>query len=251
MTLHKLRHHLPDAPQDWAVTNVRDDHTGALYLLGEYTMFVLLWRIQDHNAGLVARCSQCFTNNAYSEVYKQTSEHNCEHCLNTTFEGGFRAKIIRPALWDFGEDADQNQRRGVVSPSQAAVQSTFDFRMDVGDFMIRADGTRWTVQSLSSNHLRTGFAFPLKSETVVGFNYGNVRKEDPASVAFTIEPVRRQDVSALLDVENTRFPRDWSANEIIRMPLVDILDGPAPLEGFPDDFTFPSDDLYPDNVSYP
>ncbi len=236
--------------------NARDQHTESLYRVGEYSMFYIMWDIQDHNAGLVARCSRCYheaddIEAEINKVYKQTNEHHCPVCYGTTFEGGFKAKLIRPAMWDFGEYDEQEQRRGVVLPQNAGVQSTFDFRMDTGDYILRADGTRWIVASLSANHLRTGFGYPQKSQTVLGFNYGNVRREDPSDVSYILPPVKAEDLTALLDVRNRRFPVDFSASEILRMPLKDILDGAPRLTGFPGDDVFPSNTLFPDEVTYP
>jgi hypothetical protein len=208
------------AQQDYAAAHVRGSHDEALYRLGEYAIFVLLWRIRDHRLGLVERCSVCFT--AYGEfadVYKQPMEHNCPHCLGTTFEGGYRAKIVRPSLWDFGEETNDPGRRGEHTPAVAAVQATSDFRMRTGDFVLRADGTRWRTESLSANHLRTGFGHPWKADTAVGFNYGQVRKVDRVHVAFEVEPTKPSELRLLLDPTSPHFPVDFSAHEDIRVPL--------------------------------
>lgn len=251
MSHRPLRHHLPTAPQGWAVTNMRDSHNDSLYRFGEYAIFVMLWDIRDHNAGLVDRCPECYGGSPYSEVYKQSNEHNCEACLGTTFEGGYKAKIVRPSLWDFGEEAEQEQRRGIALPQSAGIQSTSDFRMKTGDFIIRADNTRWVIESTSANHLRTGFGFPQKSETVLGFNWGQCRKEDTSSVVYTIDPRLTDEVRALLDPVDPRFPVDFGAFEEIRAPLVHTLDGAPDLQTFPSPYLFPATAIYPGEGTYP
>ena len=52
-------HHLPD-PQAYAIDQERARHDSALYSFGEYAMFVLMWNIIDHEAGLVDRCPTCY-----------------------------------------------------------------------------------------------------------------------------------------------------------------------------------------------
>src|SRR6478609_414109 len=46
--------------QNWAVEQERMRHDEALYSIGEYAIFVLMWHIQDLTAGLVQRCSRCY-----------------------------------------------------------------------------------------------------------------------------------------------------------------------------------------------
>lgn len=247
-----LKYHLPNR-QPWAVEQMQGRHNDALYRFGEYSMFVLLWKLRDFSAGYVARCTNCQVaaeagiNQDILDVYKQSPEHNCPVCLNTTFEGGYKAKIIRPSLWDFSEDVEQDNRRGVINTAQAAVQSTPDFRMDVGDYIIRADGTRWNVQSLATNHLRTGFEYPMKSETILGFNYGRCVKEDPSSVAFEVAPKDPSIVRSILDLgPNTRFPVDFAAYEDVRADLeADMNNTLAALRLFAGDFTYPSETTFP------
>lgn len=219
MTHYKLRHHLPDT-QPHAVDNMQSWHDDALYALGEYSMFVLLWRISDHKAGLVDRCPVCYdAYQPYADVYKQPFEHHCSSCFGTTFEGGYKAKIVRPSLWDFGEEADGESRRGELTTATTAIQTTSDFRMRTGDWVIRADATRWQVATLSANHLRTGFSYPEKEQSVVGFNYGNVIREDESANAYLVPPTDPAEVAAILDVRGARTPQDFAIYEDIRVPL--------------------------------
>lgn len=211
-------HHLPD-PQRYAVAQERQRHDGALWSFGEYAMFVLLWNITDHDAGLVERCGACFT--AYgkiAEAYGQPAVNSCDACYGTTFEGGFKARIVRPSLWDFNEADYKDHARGEVTISTASIQSTGDFRMRTGDIIIRANGTRWKMRSLGTNHLRTGFETPAGPRTAIGYNYGQATLEDTSSVSHLIPPTDAV-VTAALDVSMERYPRDFSALEVVRGAL--------------------------------
>lgn len=210
----RLQLWMPDA-QDFAISQVALRHENALTLFGEYAMFVLLWRIADHNKGLVERCSVCWDDIA--EAYGQSPREKCEGCFGTTFEGGFKARIIRPSLWDANEAANVSHRRGETETANTSIQTTEDFRARSGDFVFRADGTRWRIQSLSTNHLRTGFMMPSVPRTSVGFNFGQVMLEDRSSVAYTIPP--GDDAFEAMDLMHTHHPRDFSDYEIIRGSL--------------------------------
>lgn len=204
--------------EGWAVEQVQARHNGALWRLGEYSMFVLLWRIEDFEAGLVGRCPECVGSMGdIGEVYHQSALTRCPTCYGTTFEGGFKARIVRPALWDFSETTNRVESHGEVEKANAAVQSTNDFAMRTGDYIIRADGTRWRVQSLSTNHLHTGFGFPGRAETVVGFNYGTVILQDEASNAYSVQLPADP---SFLDVRNPRSTQDFGRFEEIRGPIL-------------------------------
>lgn len=204
--------------EGWAVEQVQARHNGVLWRIGEYSIFVLLWRIEDFENGLVARCPECITSMGdVAEVYNQSTLTRCPTCYGTTFEGGFKARIVRPALWDFSETTNRVEAHGEVERANAAVQSTNDFAMRTGDYIIRADGTRWRVQSLSTNHLHTGFGFPGRSETVVGFNYGTVILQDEASNAYSVQLPADP---SFLDVRNPRSTQDFTRFEEIRAPIL-------------------------------
>ena len=211
MTLPTYPTWMPD-PQAYSIDQERYRHDEALAMFGEYAMFILFWDHEDHEQGLVDRCPTCYV--AYgkiAETYNQSSKAKCPDCFGTTYEGGYRAKIIRPSLWDATEDSERERSRGKVTLQSASIQSTSDFRLRVGDFLFRGDGTRWQVESMATNHLRTGFDMPNSIETPVGYNFGEVRREEDTSVAFLIPP---SDLS-ILDVPFQRYPLDWSGEEDI------------------------------------
>ena len=120
--------------QNYAVTQERMRHDQALYSLGEYAAFVLMWHIQDFEAGLVTRCSRCYgENNLIAQVYEQPVENKCPVCFGTTFDGGYKAILVRPSIWDTNEEDFRLSARGEVIVQTASVQSTSDFRLRTGD----------------------------------------------------------------------------------------------------------------------
>jgi len=214
----KGQHWQPD-PQAYAIDQERYRHDGALDRYGEYSLFVLLWRVADFKAGLVVRCPTCYT--AYgkaAEVYQQAPKRECADCFGTTFQGGVKAKVVRTSIWDVNEEEDREAARGEVTVQTATVQSTSDFRLRKGDYVLRADGTRWQARSLGGNALRTGFWHPER-RTEVGFNYASVTREDASSVAYTIAPTDPVTI-ATLDVSGARYPVDFTSLEVINGPLV-------------------------------
>lgn len=206
-------------PQDYAVQQERYRHDQALNTYGEYAMFVLLWDVDDFVAGRVQRCPECYI--AYgkiAETYKQSARKDCPDCYGTTFEGGYKAKVIRPSMWDANEEDEQEARRGEVTIQTASIQSTSDFRLRVGDYIFRADGSRWQMRTVSTSAVRTGFQSPER-RTEVGYNYGLVQREEEGTVAYTIPPLTDA-IGAILDVSRLRTPPDFSAHEEIRGPLL-------------------------------
>ena len=60
--------------QDFALENERLRQNQAIYLYGEYVMFILMWHIQDLESGRITRCTECYgngQNNCSEEVYNE------------------------------------------------------------------------------------------------------------------------------------------------------------------------------------
>lgn len=211
MTLPTYPLWMPD-PQAYAIEQERYRHDEAMALYGEYAMFVLLWNINDFNANLVDRCSTCYiTYGKIADTYGQASKERCDTCYGTTFEGGYRAKIVRHSIWDVNEEYEREHSKGEITLAKASVQSVSDFRLRTGDFILRGDGTRWRADTLGTHHLRTGFDMPTSTDNPVGYNFTEVVREVDNSVAYMIEPA---DLS-VLDVPFQRYPQDWTALEDI------------------------------------
>lgn len=213
---------LPD-PQEYAIEQERSRHEQAMAHFGEYAMFILLWRLEDFEKGLVERCPTCWgadgsVSELIADAYGQPTQERCPDCFGTTFEGGFKARIVRLALWDFNEKDQRPHSRGEVEVQTASLQTTADFRLRTHDYILRGDGSRWRMQTISSNHLRTGFMLPKVDRTPLGYNFGQVVLEDKTSVAYDIPPSEAE--LAEIDLINSRYPTDWSGIEVIRGDLM-------------------------------
>lgn len=211
--------------QPWAIEQERMRHSQALWTLGEYTAFVLMWHIEDFTAGRVRRCPKCYGADAASTTkakiaatYNQAEEHRCPECFGTTFEGGFKAFIVRPAIFSDSDEDEQRQARGVMQPQGLSVESTPDFRVRSGDFAFRANGDRFQLRVPNRVTLRTGFAMPTQSDMAIGYNHARASLEDRTSVAYIIPPSEAV-VSDLL-ARGARQPYDFGAHEVIRAPLI-------------------------------
>jgi hypothetical protein len=210
--------------QPWAITQEIQRHDEALYSLGEYAVFCLLWHEQDFTAGRVTRCSTCFTSQGViAKVYGQGNNARCPNCFGTTFEGGIRALIYRPALFTEVDEDEQKTARGIARPASVNVESTQDFRVLHGDYVFRANGHRYMLRRPERTTLRTGFGTPFQTTTSIGYNISQAAYEDPnTSVAYTIPP----DATALrATLGMARYtPFDFTAYEQVHAPLVPIED---------------------------
>ena len=160
-------------------------HDDAVISLGEMSACALLWAVADFEAGLVTRCSVCYL--PYGDIaaaYEQPAKNRCTNCYGTSFEGGLRALLYRPALWNEDQVSEDNKERGNVTVSSGSVQVTSDFSMRDGDFIIRQDGTRWRISQPNANTIVHGFG-PTGLQTSSGSMF-RVQYEDPTSVAYTI-----------------------------------------------------------------
>lgn len=212
-------------PQRWAIDQERQRHNEALYSFGEYAMFVLMWSMEDLEAKRVRRCPLCWgvegtdsVQAAIAATYQQPTQAKCPECFGTTFEGGYRARIIRPAIFSDTDEDQQRQARGVVNPQDLSIESTTDFRVRSGDFVFRATGDRYQLRVPDRVTLRTGFAVPHQSTSAVGYNHARANQEDPTSVAYLIPPDRTT-VTDLL-TRGSRSPYDFAEFEVIRSSLI-------------------------------
>lgn len=218
---------LPDE-QPWAREQARQHHDEATYRLGEYTMFVMLWRVEDFEAGLVGRCPTCYL--AYGEIaeaYGQSSNEDCPTCYGTTFAYdtgagthiGYRARVVRPAIWVPNVKRNSQGRRGEEESNTTAIQTTADFQLRTGDVAIRADNSRWKMRTPTTNFLRTGFAPSTPDRTNLGFHYAQFDLEDEATVTYDIPPTDPALIRDRLDVPVPDWTKDFS----------DIEEAPGPL----------------------
>lgn len=207
--------------QQWARDQVAASHLEALYALGEYSMFVLMWHALDYRAGLVGRCPRCFVAlGRVADAFGQAGQVDCPDCYGTTFEGGYRARIVRPALWsDVVTDTAQTPRGEVVADSMV-LETAGDFTMRHGDYVFRAGGTRYRTGELTGVWVRSGFDVPDGDKSVAGI-FSRVTLEDPvASVAYRIPPSAEGVDLVLRQPASQHLAPDLAAAEDVRGPLL-------------------------------
>lgn len=173
--------------QPWAEQTVKASHLDALYRYGEFVGFVLMWNALDFEAGRVKRCSVCFSTNRTSMAYDQSPNQSCSNCYGTTFHGGYRAIVYRPAIISDQNAETADTRRGELETDSVSLQTSADFFSRTGDFLLRKSGQRYQMQQMDTVDIRSGF----EAESLHG-NVGGVipsaRLEDPTSQAHRIPP---------------------------------------------------------------
>lgn len=210
-------------PQDWAIEQERMRHTQALYYIGEWIFIILMWHQLDFERGLVGRCSRCFGGPSgdkarrIAEVYKQPTQNECPVCFGTTFDGGIRAMIVRPAIAADVEETEKQDRRGSMHPAAVTFETTFDFRARPGDFIVRADNSRWRINSADRLQVRTGYDHPDQDGEAVAYRLPS-SLEDASTVAYKLPP--DSELPKLVLRQPMRFPGDFSPYEIENGPLV-------------------------------
>lgn len=213
------------ARQDFAVEQERQRHSEALYHVGEFAIFVLMWKLLDFKGGLVERCSVCYgapdsEQERLAKVYNQATQKKCPNCFGTTFEGGYRARIIRPAIFSETDESEKpEQRRGTIHPSNVTLDTTADFQLMEGDYVIRGDNSRWRCRTPQDTTLRTGFEFPYQTKTSVAYNRVRADFEEPSTVAFLLPPTSEINVREYCAADGF-WPGSHDLYEDIRGPLI-------------------------------
>jgi hypothetical protein len=206
---------------DFAEQHIRDEHTDALYRFGEFAMFVLMWHAQDYDAGLVGRCTVCMpADDRISRAYQQTPQERCPGCFGTTYEGGFRAQVIRPSLWTDRRPDTIESARGTFLTDTVTIETTGDFTLRHRDYVLRTDGLRYSTEEMTEQVVRSGFDSPTAIQSVGGL-IASARMEDRASVVHLIPPTTAE-LRTILSRANDRLtPFDFSAYEVTdRGPLI-------------------------------
>jgi len=180
--------------QDWAVQQERQRHIQAIYQVGEPALFVLMWKVEDFEAGLVTPCPRCRSeandiDARVAAIYQQPQTARCPFCFGTTYDGGVRAKVLRPAIFTDADEDERKGARGVTHAEPLMVETTDDFRSRTGDYVFRKDGSRWQLGHPQRDMLRTGYEHPSQAATSLGYARIPAAREDAASVAFDIPPI--------------------------------------------------------------
>ena len=173
-------------PHDYAIEQEKLRHNDALTWLGEMTAWICLWSVRDFQKGLVERCSVCYLPlGAIADTYKQVPSQSCPNCYGTTFEGGVRAIVYRPGLWDQVRAKEEVEKRGLAVRQTARVNIPSDLEMRDNDFAVRADGTRWKIEQPVNQGIVTGFASVSDWKRTVG-TYCESQLLDQTSIAYLI-----------------------------------------------------------------
>jgi hypothetical protein len=213
-------------PQPWAIEQERIRHNQALYAVGEYAVFALMWHVEDFRDGLVSRCSVCWVPfGEVAEVYGQTSKQKCLNCFGTTFEGGIRNLIVRPIIFPDNPDSETNDRRGVIQSNSAQVETTSDFRIQQHDYLFRGDASRYQLDAPMETTAHAGFKFPYQRDEGIAVNTVTATFEDLSSVAYLIPP-NSTTLQTILNAARYE-PMDFSAYEIHNAPLIPMPDSAA------------------------
>lgn len=207
------------ATEPWAIAQLTSSHLEVLYRLGELAMFVLMWRPADLLVGLVSPCVVCEAQDARAfAAYEQPTKRRCPSCLGTTFDGGYRARIVRPTLWVDRTRDSSDGARGEVVTSYVSLETTRDFTLHTGDYIFRLGGDRFRCAELDAPPVRTGFDTPDPLQRVAGI-VDRVTLEDPSSVAYLIPPAP-EDVEVALTASSHLVSVASSPYEVVRGPLV-------------------------------
>jgi hypothetical protein len=221
--------------QAYAISLERQRHVQALWQFGELAIFALLWTTLDFASGFAARCPRCFitpgdvdNETQFASAYGQGNQYNCPVCFNSQFvaasplsgsQPGLRALLIRPTIFtEIDKDTQQHTGRGVMNPANVNAETTPDFRVRSGDYMFRADGTRFRLRVPHRVTVRTGFAEPWQQPAAITYEQLSAGLEDPTSVAFIIPP--DAPTLQLWLGTYTRVPVDYSWAEVINGPLI-------------------------------
>lgn len=201
---------------DWASEQIQASHDEALYSFGELAMFTLMWRVKDHERGLVERCTTCFDGpgSRAAAVFNQPTVNECPDCFGTTFEGGFRAQVIRPTILDDRDDEITDQARGVVRMDTLNFETTTDFTLHKGDYIFRFDNTRFQTEEKDEAIVRAGFGPPLESDSFSGSASGHL--EEKTSVAYRIPPTDPQVLATVLGIPGSFTVSQINALDMVR-----------------------------------
>jgi hypothetical protein len=209
--------------QRFAVDQERQRHADALWHVGEYAVFWLMWHLLDFEQGLVTRCSRCWgtsgTDARIAAVYEQPKQNECPVCFGTTFEGGYRARIVRPAIFADTDQSERLDKRGEVHPHTVSIETTWDFRIRQGDYVGRADNSRWRMRVPSRTTLRSGFGFAGQTEASLTYARIIGEREEEKTVAYKLPPEDPEVIRNVLS-QPARSPLDFEVFEQLRGPLI-------------------------------
>lgn len=205
--------------EDYAFKTLRRDIADTLFKFGEWVLVVLMWSLADFEDGLVDRCSVCYTAaGRLAEVYQQPNKRLCPSCYGTTFEGGIRALVRRPALV-IDDDVDEApSKHGVREVQSARADIWVDFTLRTNDYLIRSDNSRYQVHVPAMDTLYHGYGFVAPAFTGM-CQQVSINLEDRSSVVYLVPPGDNTDIFDLLDPTGEHFEFEQSLDLQVNGPL--------------------------------
>lgn len=174
-------------PTSYDIAQEQMRHNDAIHWYGEMTCFLLWWKTEDFLAGLVTRCSVCYLPfGDITDAYRQPSKNKCPSCYGTTFEGGLKAKLYRPGIWDLNPVEHDTFKRGDVNIIKGTIETLSNIDVRDGDSIVRRDGTRWQLDPPTWQEITTGFGSQKGTQTLRMRGRSAITLEDPASVAYLV-----------------------------------------------------------------
>lgn len=184
----------------WAGNLVQAQHEEALYAFGELAIFTMMWRPIDFENGLVGHCTVCYDGPSARQAaaFKQPTRKECPDCFGTTYEGGYRAQIIRPTIIADRTAEMTDVPRGTVTIDTLSFETTSDFVLHKGDYLFRFDNTRFQCEEKAEAVIRDGFGPPVSDESFAGPSTAHL--EDQTSVAYLIPPLDPVAIQTVLGI---------------------------------------------------
>jgi hypothetical protein len=172
-------------PTTYDIEQEQQRHDDAIHWLGEMSCFVLWWHAEDFMDGLVARCSDCYIPYGdVAEAYRQPSQKKCPTCYGTSFEGGIKRLLYRPALWSTTPEMEGEVRRGNVEIVRGTIEMLSNISCRQGDVVVRPDGSRWRMGQPKWQEITTGFGSQKGVASLRIGSSAQVTLEDPSTVSY-------------------------------------------------------------------
>lgn len=172
-------------PSDYDIAQEQQRHDDAIHWYGEMSCFILWWHPRDFEDGLVGRCSDCYIPfGDIADAYRQPSQKKCPTCYGTSFEGGIKRLLYRPALWSITPEKEGVVKRGEVDIERGVIEMLSNISCRQGDVVVRADGSRWVMGQPKWQEITTGFGSQRGAPALRLGSTAQVTLEDVSTVSY-------------------------------------------------------------------
>lgn len=189
--------------QPWAIDHEQTYHSEALQSFGEKVIVRVAWQVQDFEAGIVERCTECMQGGTltiqqrYSDLYKEAGDSRCLNCFGIGFDGGFRPTTYIVYMLAV-DDPDQRQRgqTGEVYSNVLDAQFLWEPVLAEGDMIVRVDEWvddvtpaseegRYRLDDISQQSVRTGQRMSNTDEITVS-QQGRISRLPPDNIYYEV-----------------------------------------------------------------